>query len=80
MHSHAWAWDGGPLIYSTADAGQTWTKATPNLDLTGKLAQLQFMPAPGGSFTGWALTHVDESGRSQLYRTLDGFTWTALIP
>jgi photosystem II stability/assembly factor-like uncharacterized protein len=78
--AHAWVWDGGPTIYSTADAGNTWKMASPTIDLTGSLAALQFVPAPDGGYTGWALTHVDEHGRSQLYRTNDGVTWIALIP
>ena len=77
---HAWSWDGVTILYSSQDGAQTWQELTPSLDLSGRLAQLEFVPAPAGRFTGWALTNVDDSGKSQLYRTSDGINWTSLIP
>jgi len=79
--THAWCWDGGSILYFTADGTQSWASTATNLDLSGHLIQLDFVPGPGGQFTGWALTSVDESGNSQLYRTTDnGTIWATLIP
>jgi photosystem II stability/assembly factor-like uncharacterized protein len=77
---HAWSWDGGAILYSSQDGAQTWESSTTSLDLGGRLAQLEFVPAPEHRFTGWALTGVDDSGQSQLYRTTDGRFWISLIP
>jgi photosystem II stability/assembly factor-like uncharacterized protein len=77
---HAWSWDGGVILYSSKDSAQTWQGSPTTLDLTGLLAQLEFVPSPSGGFTGWALSGVDDTGRSQLYRTTDGINWTTLIP
>jgi hypothetical protein len=42
---------------------------------------MEFVPGTAGGFTGWALTIVDDTGHSQLYKTTDnGITWTPLIP
>ncbi len=80
--THGWCWDGGANLYATADGAQTWSKMPANLDLTGRLSQMEFVPGPAaGQFTGWVLTNVDEAGHSQLYKTIDnGSTWTPLIP
>ena len=77
---HIWSWDGGTNLYSTTDGAQMWGSAITSLDLSGGLAQLEFVPGPASRFTGWALTCVDDAGRSGLYRTTDGSTWTQLIP
>ena len=77
----AWGWDGGSRIYFTTDGSQTWTALTSSLDLSGRLAQMEFVPGPSDQFTGWALSSVDESGHSQLFRTTDnGTTWTLVVP
>lgn len=73
---HAWCWDGGTTLYTTRDGAQTWDTLQPALDLSGNLSRLEFVPG----FTGWALTRLDDSGHSQLYRTTDGVHWTTLIP
>ena len=72
---HFWCWDGGTSLYTTRDAGQTWDDAKASLDLSGNLAWMEFVPG----FTGWALTRLDDSGHSQLYRSTDGVNWTPLI-
>jgi photosystem II stability/assembly factor-like uncharacterized protein len=78
---HGWCWDGGTNLYFTADGAQTWSGTLTSLDLSDRLSQLEFVPGPAGGFTGWALTSVDDAGRTQLYKTTDnGVTWTALIP
>jgi len=78
---HGWSWDGGENLYSTIDGAQTWSKKSANLDLTDRLAQLEFIPGSTGQFIGWALASTDDSGLSQLYKTYDnGSTWTPLIP
>lgn len=78
---HAWCWDSGTTLYSTSDGARTWSGTPANLDLGGRLQQMEFLPASGGHFTGWALTNVDDSGHSQLYTSTDnGVTWTPLIP
>jgi photosystem II stability/assembly factor-like uncharacterized protein len=71
-----WCWDGGTSLYSSRDGAQTWAAGNPGLDLSGNLSRLEFVP---GS-TGWALTHLDQNGHSQLYRTNDGLHWMPLIP
>ncbi len=51
-----------------------------SLDLSDRLAQLEFVTDDTGQFTGWALTSVNDAGVSQLYRTTDnGATWIPLI-
>jgi len=78
---HGWCWDGGDALFSTSDGAQTWTETHPDLYLAGRLLQLEFVPRPGGQFTGWALTNVDDTGHSQFYTTADGgLTWTPLVP
>ena len=78
---HGWSWDGGKYLYFTSDGAQTWSKIPTSLDLSDRLAQLEFIPGTAGQFTGWALTSEDEAGHSQLYKTTDnGSTWTLLIP
>lgn len=78
---HGWSWDGGLKIYYTTDGSQTWTEVSSSLDLSGRLAQMEFVPGTSGRFIGWALTSVDESGHSQLFMTTDdGVTWTLLVP
>jgi photosystem II stability/assembly factor-like uncharacterized protein len=78
---HGWSWNGGKDLYFTADGAQTWSRMPTSLDLSDRLAQMEFVPGPSGQFTGWALTSVDDGGHSQLYKTTDnGGTWTPLIP
>jgi len=72
---HAWCWDGGPDLYFSSDGARNWETLQPDLDLSGNLSRLDFVP--GG--TGWALTRLDQAGHSQLYRTTDGIQWTPLI-
>lgn len=73
-------WDGGDnfrYIYEWQNGMPAWGGLRTSLDLRDRLAELDFV---SGS-TGWALTTVDDAGRSQLYRTDDGGgNWTALIP
>ncbi len=79
--AHGWVWDGGGTLYRSADGGQSWSSTQPNLDLSGMLNQLDFVPADASSFTGWALTGLDENNHSKLYKTDDnGATWMPLIP
>ncbi len=76
-----WSWDGGLKIYFTTDGSQIWTELISSLDLSGRLAQMEFVPGTASRSTGWALTSVDESGHSQLFMTTDnGTTWTLLVP
>ena len=78
---HAWSWDGGPVLYSTSDGAQTWNALPASPDLSGKLHQVEFVPAGSNAFVGWALTSLDENDLSQLFRTTDnGATWTPVIP
>jgi photosystem II stability/assembly factor-like uncharacterized protein len=77
---HGWCWDGGAKLYQTLDGAQTWGTIPANLELSGRLAQVEFVPAPSGGFTGWALTRADDAGQSQLFRSTDGSTWLPLIP
>jgi photosystem II stability/assembly factor-like uncharacterized protein len=77
---HIWSWDGGRNLYSTTDGTQMWEKNPATLDLSGQLSQLEFVSAPAGRFTGWALTREDDTGHCQIYRTVDGSTWTLLVP
>jgi photosystem II stability/assembly factor-like uncharacterized protein len=77
---HGWCWDGGATVYSTSDGAQTWSGVSTNIDLSGRLAQMVFVPGTGAQFIGWVLTGQDDTGQSQLYKTTDnGSTWT-LIP
>jgi photosystem II stability/assembly factor-like uncharacterized protein len=77
---HIWSWNGGTTLYITNNGAQNWHGTSTSLDLSGRLSQLEFVPAPAGRITGWALTRVDDAGHSQLYRTEDGLNWTPLIP
>ena len=78
---HGWSWNGGANLYFTIDGAQTWSTLPASLDLSESLSQLVFVPGPAGGFTGWALTGVDDAGRTQLYKTTDNAaTWTPLIP
>ncbi len=76
---HGWTWDGGTTLYNTSDGAQTWSAVTTNIDLSGRLSQLIFVPGANGQFVGWALTGVDDAGHSQLYKSTDnGVTWNLL--
>ncbi len=78
---HGWSWDGSNIIFTTTDGGQSWESHTTSLDLFGKLTQIDFVPSPGGTFTGWALSGLDETNHSTLYQTHDnGAAWTVLNP
>ncbi len=77
---HGWSWDGGPSLHLTSDGAQTWSSIHASPDLGGNLSQLQFVPTTNGAFTGWALTRVDESGKSRLYHTTNGSEWIPLNP
>jgi photosystem II stability/assembly factor-like uncharacterized protein len=77
---HIWSWDGSTALYRTSDGARVWQEIATSLDLSGRLSQLEFVPSPAGRFTGWALTRLDDSGHSQLYRTADGSTWTQIVP
>lgn len=77
---HGWSWDGGARLNLTSDGAQSWQAIPATQDLSGRLAQMEFLPAPSGHFTGWALSRADEAGHSQLYRTSDGSTWMPVIP
>ena len=79
--TRGYSWDGGNTILITNDSGRTWQTISTNLDLSSKLNQIDFVPASKGSYTGWALTSLDENNHSQLYMTKDnGATWLPLIP
>ena len=79
--AHGWVWDGNDAIHMTSDGGQTWQALTPNLTLSGTLNQIQFVPSGSDSYTGWALTSLDEQDHASLYTTVDnGVTWMPLIP
>jgi hypothetical protein len=73
---HIWCWDGGPTLFTTRDGAQTWDETRTSLDLSGNLSQLELVPG----ITAWALTRLDQAGRSQLYRTSNGTNWEPLIP
>jgi hypothetical protein len=77
---HIWSWDGGTTLFQSSDGAQMWEGIPATPDLNGRLAQLEFVTAASGRFTGWALTRADEAGHSQLYRSNNGATWTPLIP
>jgi photosystem II stability/assembly factor-like uncharacterized protein len=78
---HGWSWDGGTTLYATTDGAQSWSTKTTNIDLSGRLMQLVFVPGTGGQYFGWALTGLDDAGHSQLYKTTDnGGTWNPLVP
>lgn len=69
------AWGGG-AFHVTRDAGQTWSRVTPDQDFSALLGSFQFV----NPLIGWALT-VNEASNSSLYKTADGgATWTLLIP
>jgi len=78
---HGWSWDGGSTLYSSSNAGLTWQGEGTNLNISGTLNQIDFTFNGAGSYTGWALTGLDENNHSKLYQTNDGgITWTPLIP
>ena len=78
---HGWSWDGGNNPYGTVNGAQSWGGTGATLDLSGRLAQLMFVPGSSGQFTGWALTSVNDAGLSQIYRSTDGgLTWNILNP
>ncbi len=78
---HGWSWDGGTTVYATLNGAQSWSTKVTNIDLSGRLTQLVFVPGTGGQFIGWALTSLDDARHSQLYKTTDnGGTWNPLIP
>ena len=78
--THGFVWDGGSNLYYTyvrTDGSLYWGGLGTSLDLSGRLSELDFVP--GG--IGWALTSVDDTGHSQLYRSEDGgANWSPLIP
>jgi photosystem II stability/assembly factor-like uncharacterized protein len=82
--THGLAWDGGTDIYSAyaLTPGVTgWGGMIASLDLTGRLAQLEFVGGPEPGYTAWALVTPGESSPAQLYRsTNSGATWTPLLP
>lgn len=79
--SHGWVWDGAGPISMTSDGGRAWENISPSLSLSGVLNQIQFVLAGSNGYTGWALTGLDESNHSQLFKTTDnGATWMPLIP
>jgi photosystem II stability/assembly factor-like uncharacterized protein len=78
---NGWSWDGGNNLYLTNDGAQTWNSVPTNLDLSGRMSQMEFVPGAEGGFTGWVLTSQDNAGQTQLYKTIDnGTTWTQVIP
>jgi photosystem II stability/assembly factor-like uncharacterized protein len=77
---HAWIWDGGGTLYATRDGGQTWQTMPASPDLSGRLGQLEFLPAAGG-YAGYALAGATDSLPAQLFRSEDGgASWTAVAP
>jgi photosystem II stability/assembly factor-like uncharacterized protein len=78
---HGWCWDGGTTLYLTSDGSQTWNSTPASLDLSGHLAQIEFVPGTTDGFTGWVLSSGDNGGPTMLYKTIDnGTSWTPLIP
>ncbi len=77
---HAWSWDGGANLYFSSDGALTWGSTPANQNLSGYLAQLEFVPTKAGGFSGWALAQTEEANHSRLFHTTDGSTWTPLIP
>jgi photosystem II stability/assembly factor-like uncharacterized protein len=78
---HGWCWDSGNQLNFTTDGAQSWSNIPANLDLGERLLQMEFVAGPDGQFTGWALSSLDDSGHTQLYKTSDnGETWITLIP
>lgn len=78
---HGWSWNGENNLYFTLDGTKNWAGIATSLDLSGRLAQLLFVPGPSDQFTGWALSSQDANGHSQLYKTTDnGGTWLLLNP
>ena len=70
------AWDGGPVLSVSHDAGTSWSTVAPNINIKDTLMAFQFVNAS----TGWAVTG-DVSNHYALYKTIDGgATWLPLIP
>ncbi|HVM73023.1 MAG TPA: hypothetical protein VMT91_14760 [Anaerolineales bacterium] len=78
--SHGYCWDGGPIMYQISDGARTWTQLATHLDLSGELAQMEFVPDASGPPAGWALTQVNDSGHSQLYQIAAGLQWKPVNP
>ncbi len=69
-------WDGGPSLYSSQDAGKTWSTVQTNVNFPNELVSFQFIDPS----TGWAVTG-DANSHYGLYQTTDGgAVWNALIP
>ena len=68
-------WDGNTLYHSN-DQGQSWDAVTPDINLEGMIAALDFVDEQNG----W-VTWMDGDGNAGLYRTTDGGqTWTVPAP
>ena len=68
-------WDGNTL-YHSSDQGQSWDEVTPDINLDGMIASLDFVDGQNG----W-VTWMDGSGNAGLYRTIDGgSTWSVPAP
>ena len=68
-------WDGNVLYHST-DTGRSWDEITPNINLDGMIATLDFVDGQNG----W-VTSIDANGVTKLSYTADGgVTWTDLQP
>ena len=68
-------WDGNTLYHSN-DQGQSWDAVTPDTNLEGMIAALDFVDEQNG----W-VTWMDGDGDAGLYRTTDGGqTWTVPAP
>jgi len=68
-------WDGNTL-YHSSDQGQSWDAVTPDINLEGMIAALDFVDEQNG----W-VTWMDGDGNAGLYRTSDGGrTWTVPAP
>jgi photosystem II stability/assembly factor-like uncharacterized protein len=77
---NGFCWNGGTDLYYTRDGSSSWANLKPDVNLSGQLTQLEFIPGTAGKFTGWALTNVDDTGHSQLFQTTDsGSNWIPLI-
>ena len=77
---NGFCWNGGTDFYYTRDGASSWASLKPDINLSGRLSQMEFFTGMAGKFTGWALTSVDDTGHSQLYQTTDsGSNWIPLI-